>query len=162
MLPMTATTFAITLVAALGSAAVGGLFYAFSSIVMPGLERMPEAQGIAAMQSINVAAPRPPLLVLLMGTGLACLALIVLALLDLGAAHSVWLLVGAVVYLVGTIGLTGARNIPLNDALAEVEPQSHAGAEHWGRYLDQWTAWNHVRGLAGLAAGAAFVVALTV
>jgi uncharacterized membrane protein len=33
---------------------VGGIFFAFSAFVMKALDRLPPAQGIAAMQSINV------------------------------------------------------------------------------------------------------------
>jgi len=40
--------------ALLGSALVGGIFFAFSSFVMKALARVPSAEGIAAMQSINV------------------------------------------------------------------------------------------------------------
>ena len=39
--------------ALLGSALVGGIFFAFSSFVMKALARVPPAEGIAAMQSIN-------------------------------------------------------------------------------------------------------------
>ncbi len=38
----------------LGSALVGGVFFAFSSFVMKALARVPSPEGIAAMQSINV------------------------------------------------------------------------------------------------------------
>src|SRR5215831_19362148 len=44
----------LTLVAALGSGLVAGIFFAFSNFVMKALARVPPAQGVAAMQSINV------------------------------------------------------------------------------------------------------------
>ena len=53
--------------------AMGGVFFAFSAFVMQALARLPPAQGIAAMQSINVAAVTPPFMVALFGTALACL-----------------------------------------------------------------------------------------
>ena len=57
----------------------GGVFFAFSSFVMPALQRLPDAQGIAAMQSINVTAVRPPFMAVLFGTAALCLVLIVWA-----------------------------------------------------------------------------------
>ena len=47
---------ALTLVTALGCGLNAGVFFAFSGFVMNGLRRLPAAQGIAAMQSINVTA----------------------------------------------------------------------------------------------------------
>ena len=50
----------VVILAALGSGLMGGAFYAFSSFVMAGLKRLPEHDGAAAMQSINLRALRPP------------------------------------------------------------------------------------------------------
>jgi uncharacterized membrane protein len=44
----------LTFVAALGSRLVAGIFFAFSNFVMKALARVPPAQGVAAMQSIDV------------------------------------------------------------------------------------------------------------
>jgi uncharacterized membrane protein len=41
-----------------------------------------------------------------------------------------------------------------------VEAESDEGALLWQRYLSDWTAWNHVRTIAALAASAAFIMAL--
>jgi uncharacterized membrane protein len=46
--------FVLAFVSALGSSLVAGIFFAFSNFVMKALARVPPAQGIAAMQSINV------------------------------------------------------------------------------------------------------------
>jgi uncharacterized membrane protein len=46
--------FIVTLLSALGSGLIAGVFFAFSAFVMKALARLPPAQGIAAMQSINV------------------------------------------------------------------------------------------------------------
>jgi uncharacterized membrane protein len=50
-------------------------------------------------------------------------------------------------------------NIPRNDALAAADPASADGATLWSEYLTAWTAWNHVRTVAAVAATAAFVIA---
>jgi uncharacterized membrane protein len=46
----------ITLLAALGCGMTAGVWFAFSAFVMSALDRLPAAQGMAAMQSINVRA----------------------------------------------------------------------------------------------------------
>src|SRR5262249_37020140 len=44
----------MTILAAVGSGAMAGLFFAFSNSVMKALSRLPAEQGMAAMQFINV------------------------------------------------------------------------------------------------------------
>jgi uncharacterized membrane protein len=51
-------------------------------------------------------------------------------------------------------------NVPLNDALAAVDPSSPAAATLWTRYLSDWTFWNHVRTVASTAACALFIAAI--
>jgi uncharacterized membrane protein len=51
-------------------------------------------------------------------------------------------------------------NVPRNNALAAVDPTSTAGAELWRGYVTGWTAWNHVRTAACLAAAALLTIAL--
>jgi uncharacterized membrane protein len=48
-----------TLASALGCGLVAGVSFAFSAFVMPALKRLKPAEGIAAMQAINVAAVTP-------------------------------------------------------------------------------------------------------
>jgi uncharacterized membrane protein len=64
--------FALTLVSALGCGLVAGVFFAFSSFVMNALARLPAAQGIAAMQSINVVVINPLFITAFLGTAAAC------------------------------------------------------------------------------------------
>ena len=148
----------LTVATAVGSAAVGGVFFAFSTFVTAALRRLPPAQGVAAMQSINVTAPMPPLMLLMFGTALACVALIVVAVVD----PSPWLLAGAVVYLLGDIAVTIASNVPRNDELAALDPDSAEAAARWPSWVREWLAGNHVRTVAGLAAAAALAIAVHV
>lgn len=73
-----------------------------------------------------------------------------------------YFLIGSALYLVGTILLTIAYHVPRNEALAAVEPHGTDAESHWTRYLSGWTAWNHVRAAASLAAAATLTVALHV
>ncbi len=152
--------FALTLLSALGCGLMAGVFFAFSAFVMKALARLPPAQGIAAMQSINVAAITPAFMGALFGTAASCVVLVVASLLMWREPGAAWLLVGGLLYLVGAIAVTMAFNVPRNNALAAVAPDSTAGASLWTRYVAGWTAWNHVRAAASLAAAASLTIAL--
>ena len=65
----------LTFLAALGTGSVGGVFFAFSSFVMKALSRLPPAQGIAAMQSINLSVINLSFAIQLFGTAALCVFL---------------------------------------------------------------------------------------
>jgi uncharacterized membrane protein len=144
---------------ALGCALSAGALFAFSAFVMAGLKRLPPAQGAAAMQSINITAVTPVFMTALFGTAVLCLVVAVWAVASWNDGRAPWTLAGGALYLVGTIGVTMAANVPRNNRLAALAPGE--AEEVWSDYLRTWTAWNHVRTLAGLAAAALLVVAVT-
>ncbi len=152
--------FALTLGSALGCGLMAGAFFAFSSFVMKALARLPPAQGIAAMQSINVAVINPVFLEVFLGTAATSALLAVWSLVRWHEPGAAYLLAGSLLYLVGTFLVTMVFNVPRNDALAAVDPGSAEGATLWAGYLTRWTAWNHVRTVAALAAAAALTLAL--
>jgi uncharacterized membrane protein len=112
------------------------------------------------MQAINITAINPLFMTALFGTAAACIFLAISSLLKWHQPGASYLLLGSLLYLVGTVGVTIAFNVPLNDALATVEPSSTDGANLWARYLSEWTFWNHVRTAAALAASASLTIAL--
>ncbi len=142
---------------ALGALLIAGVFFAFSSFIMTGLGRLPASQGIASMNSINVTVINPIFMAAFLGTGVAATALIVTNFSSLPDPSAIKIIVGALFYLIGSIGVTMVFNVPLNDALAAADAD---GAAIWAEYLKTWTMWNHLRCLASLAAGALFVSAL--
>ena len=106
------------------------------------------------MQSINVTAVSPAFMTALFGTAVACLATAIASLQRWGEAGAVAALAGSLLYLIGAIAVTIVFNVPRNDALAAVDPASAEGARLWADYLRSWTAWNHVRTIASMAAAA--------
>lgn len=152
--------FALTLLSALGCGLVAGTFFAFSTFVIKALARLPPSQGIAAMQSINIAVINPWFMAAFLGTGLGCLVLGVGALFQWHKPSAAFYLGGSLLYLVGAILVTLLFNVPLNDGLATVDPASADGTNVWTGYVTSWTAWNHVRTVAALVAGALLIVAL--
>ncbi len=154
--------FALTLVTALGCGLNAGVFFAFSSFVMKALARLPAAQGVAAMQSINELAVTPAFMTALFGTAVACVGLAVWSLVLWHEPFAGYLLIGSALYVIGTTGVTIACNVPLNDRLATLHPQGVDAADRWDEYVTKWTAWNHVRAVAALAAAATLAIALHV
>lgn len=149
----------LTVIAAVGSGLMAGVFFAFSTFVMTALGRLPGRQGLRAMQEINDAAPAPLFMLVLFGTALIGVVLVVLALRRSSNLPVVHLLVGSVLYLAGVV-VTAAYHVPKNDELALVNPNSAGAADAWNDYRTPWLAWNHVRTLLFLGAAIAFTVAL--
>jgi uncharacterized membrane protein len=152
--------FALKLFSALGCGLIAGVFFAFSSFVMNALAQLQPTQGIAAMQLINITVINPLFMAAFLGTATACIFLAVSSVLRWHEPGAAYLLIGSLLYLIGTVGVTIVCNVPLNEALARVEPDSNEGASLWVSYLANWTAWNHVRTIAALAATAMLTIAL--
>jgi len=152
----------LAIATAVGAGCTGGALYAFSSFVMPGLERMPASQAVAAMQSMNVTAVRAPFMLAFTGTAVLSLGLAGVAVASFGEPWAKWLLAGAVLYLVGVFGITMGFHVPRNDALATLAVDAPGTAQAWATYVSEWTAGNHVRTAAGLLAAAAIAIGLRV
>ncbi|MFC5931337.1 DUF1772 domain-containing protein [Cryobacterium melibiosiphilum] len=140
----------LTTITAVGAAVMGGVFLAFSVMVMPALRRRPAADAIGVMQQINVAAVRPLFLAVLFGTAAASVALIVGQILD-PAADAAQRLVGSALYL-ASVAVTIGFHVPRNNALARLDPNAAESDAAWTTFAAQWTAGNHVRALLGVAA----------
>lgn len=149
--------FVLALLAALGSGLMAGTFFAFSTFVMGALGRLKPSSGIAAMQSINIVVINPLFLGVFLGTGAISVVLMTIAMMQQAMP---WLVAGGALYVVGTVGVTMGFNVPLNNRLAALDPEGAAGAELWTHYQVRWTAWNHVRTAAPLAAMLCFILAL--
>lgn len=162
--PMTTSPYLIACAAtAVSSAAVGGLFYAFSTFVMKGLDRTEPTDAITAMRGINAEAQaNAAFLVLFVGSTLLALAVGAIALFRLSQPGTGYVLAGAGLGLVAFV-VTMAFNVPLNDRLAAVDPSGLSAADalrEWQAYLTPWTAWNHVRTVAPLLGAALILVGL--
>ena len=152
----------LTLATALGCGLSAGVFFAFSSFVMPALDRLAPAQSIRAMNAINRLALTPAFMTALLGTALACAALGAWAVASWGERPAALVLAGCALYLVGAIVVTRAANVPLNDALMSVDPDAADAAGRWSSYRAEWTAWNHARAAITIAASGLLIAALRV
>jgi len=150
----------MTILCAVGAATAAGAFFTFSTFTISGLKRLAPSQGAAAMQAINKEAPTPLFMLLLFGTGLACLVLMIYAGLHLEDSGSRYQLIAGALYIVGVVLLTAGYHVPRNDMLDSFDPDSAEGIAYWATYLEEWVRMNHVRTIAPLAAAVLLVASL--
>ncbi|MBA8841954.1 anthrone oxygenase family protein [Ochrobactrum sp. RH2CCR150] len=147
---------------AISSGLLAGVYFAFSAFIMGALGRIEVPAGIAAMNAINNVILRSPFMPLFLASTLAALILTVIALFQWQQPGSIAIFSGGVIYLLGMFICTVAFNVPLNDALAVVDPSSTQGAEVWSRYLRDWTFWNHIRTIASILSTIVCIYALVI
>ena len=148
----------LAVASSVASALVGGVFFAFSTFVMRALADLPSARGIPAMQRINITVINPWFLGVFLGTA-PLLGVTAFFGRDNAPAFG-WLLAAFGVYLVGSVGVTMAFNVPRNNRLAALEPNSPEAAACWPTYVREWLWWNHVRCIASLLAATAAALAI--
>jgi uncharacterized membrane protein len=149
----------LTVLGIVGSGVIAGVFFAFSTSVMPGLARLPKPMGALAMQEANRAILNPLFLAVFAGTTLVCVLVAVAAIVT-GASGMVWLVLGAVIFVVGAFIETLAINVPMNNRLDVSDPDSPEGAAIWTEYLSRWTVWNHFRTVTATLATALLAIGL--
>ncbi len=118
-----------------------GLFATFSYAVMPGLRRCDDASFVQAMRGINIAILSPVFAVVFVGAALVTVAALVAG---WGSDARPWMIAALALYVLGAFAVTGAVNVPLNDAL-------EAGIDDVSRlrtsFEPRWVVWNHARSL---------------
>lgn len=136
----------IPLVAGVGSAVAGGVYVAFSAMVMPALRRRSPVDAAGTMVAINNHAERAPFMTVFFGTAVAAAATIITAAVD-SQPTSTLRITGAGLYLVG-VASTAAANVPLNRRL---DAAGDNRAEFWPRFERPWTRLNHARAALSIA-----------
>jgi uncharacterized membrane protein len=142
---------------------IAGLFFAYQVSVIPAFKTISDTQYIASMQAINLAIPQDPFFEFNFLS--AAVFLLVAAYLYRSTPRSrrFLLLVGAaLLYLIGTLGVTMGANVPLNDALAAFSlstatPQQAEIAR--AAFENSWNTWNLVRTFASTGALILVIVA---
>jgi uncharacterized membrane protein len=157
---MYAITTALLWFSAIGCGLLAGIYFAFSTFIMRALGRIEAPAGIAAMNAINAVILRSPFMPLFLGSSLAALVLAGIALFEWNQPGSATAFAGGMIYVIGMFVCTTAFNVPLNNALAAVDPASANGADVWADFLSRWTFWNHIRTVASTIAMALFIHAI--
>ncbi len=144
------------------TALMAGLFFAYSCSVTLGLQKLPDAEYIAAMQSINRAIQNPVFFLVFFGT---LLLLPVSAYLNYHKPVSLkcWLLIAAMfIYFIGVFGVTAAGNIPLNNSLDKFNLANSSKeiiALKRAAFETRWNNLNIIRTLSSLLTVILIIVA---
>jgi len=139
----------VIIVAAIsGAGLVTGLLFAFSNFVMRALADLPSEKGMFAMQRINETIINPVFLTLFLGTPVMCLVIAVISGLNINHSGNLFLLLGALAYLIGPFGITAIFNVPLNNLLARADVID--ADKIWPMYQIRWQRWNHIRTYFGV------------
>jgi uncharacterized membrane protein len=146
--------------AALGSGIIAGLLFIFSNTIMRALAQMPHPQGLVTMQAINVIIVNPLFLLFFVGTAILSVVALVFAFTHWNHAASAYIVAAALLYLLGTIGITAFGNVPLNDRLATLNPSDVQATAFWVEYYTTWTMWNHLRTAAAICSLLCWVLAV--
>lgn len=93
-----------------------GLFYAWSVSVIPGTQKIDDLSYLNTMQSINRAILNPAFFIIFFGSLFALLSATWFTF-NLSSKGFWILLMATLTYLIGTLGITGLGNVPLNDKL---------------------------------------------
>lgn len=148
---------ALLWIGVIGCGLMAGVYFAFSVFIMRAFASLDPAAGIAAMNAINRDILRSLFMPLFFGTTFAAIALIVLAILQIGRPAAPAMLAGGTLYVIGMFMVTMLGNVPLNNRLIAADPSTDKGRARWTAYLRDWTRWNHVRALSSTASSALFV-----
>ncbi len=147
--------------AILAYALVGGVFLAFSDFIMRALAHTSGVGGVEAMQVINREVFRWVFMTLFLGMAALSLVIAGYGLLQLSGPAATLIVVAALIYLIGCFGVTVVFNVPMNEALAGMDPAAEATRDYWtASYVPRWTFWNTVRTLACAASAALLLFGL--
>lgn len=148
----------ILLFTATATALIGGLFYAYSCSVNPGLARLPDNQYIAAMQSINLAIINPLFMLSFIGSLLLLPVCTYMQYSSPATDRFYLLLLATIVYAAGVFGVTLLGNVPLNDALAKIDLQKASPEEISAQRLLFEKPWNNLHRVRSIASSLTIVL----
>jgi uncharacterized membrane protein len=135
----------IFLVAILLTGLSAGLFYAWEFSVIPGTKRITDLSYLETMQSINRAILNPGFFVIFFGSLLFLIASTYLQYQEAGV-NSLFLIVllAALIYLIGTFGVTAFGNVRLNESLDAINLSSLDSEQLETIRKGYEAKWNHL------------------
>ena len=143
------------LVSCVGSAAIGGVCFAFASFIMQALHKLDASEAIKTMQEINTTILTSATIVVWMAMVLVGIAAAVLA------DGSILSVLAALAYTTGAVLITGLGNVPLNNHLASVDVDDDDTTdlqEVWNTYSEKWGVYNVVRTVLFFLAALSFAL----
>jgi uncharacterized membrane protein len=143
---------------------VAGFLFAFAVVVMPGIGRLNDREFIRSFQVIDRVIQRgqPVFLLVWVGSVLTLIAAALLSLWMLDGANRLFVIAAAFVYLLCVQLPTVAINIPLNNALQTLNPDTMDEATRTRARNDFEPRWNRWNARRTVCAGVASVLLLLV
>ena len=147
----------VLVVATFLCALVAGLLFAFAVVVMPGIGRLDDGGFIRAFQAIDrVIQNNQPLFIFVwVNSVLALIAAAVLGVSALSGADRLLIIVAALLYLLCVQVPTFVINVPLNNQIQKLDPDSmNETTRRRARELfePRWNKWNAIRTVGASAA----------
>ncbi len=136
---------------ALSGSMMAGVYFAFSAFIMRALDTLGAIHAINAMNAVNRHILRSLFMPLFFGSTLLAALMTAIALAHWGAPGSAQAASAGAIYVLGMFGLTAARNVPLNNSLAQFQGDGAKATNAWCQYVRHWTRWNTLRAFACLA-----------
>ncbi|WP_462250988.1 anthrone oxygenase family protein [Ekhidna sp.] len=136
-----------------------GLFYAWSVSVIPGTQKINDLSYLYTMQSINRAILNPAFFIVFFGS-LIALACSTYFTYNVSTKGFWFLLITTAAYLIGTVGITGLGNVPLNNELEalKIPVLSKKEVAEFRKYYE--SHWNKLHTYRMLFSVLSFVMAL--
>ena len=154
---MTAANILLVIAATL-TALMAGLFYAWSCSVMLGFARLKDREFVSAMQATNRAIQNPVFFNAFFG---APLFLIISTALHYNQSpRFALLLAAAVIYTIGTFGVTMFGNVPLNNTLDRFDLESATAEDTASQRTNFERRWNNLNTIRTVSSTAALIFVL--
>lgn len=156
----------LLLAATLLCSLTAGFLFAFSVVIMPGIERLDDGAFVRAFQVMDriIQDNHPIFIFVWVGSVIALLGATIGGLVLLTGAARICLIAAAAIYLAGVQLPTFTINIPLNNAIQAVDVETVGDEtlrETREAFESRWNRWNGIRtGFAVLASGLLMVVVL--
>lgn len=155
---MTANIITVLTVLTLGL--IAGLYYGYVCSVNGALGTLTDSEYVKTMQAINIAIQNPVFYLSFFGT---------LILLPLAtwvnyqgsiSPKFIFLLVAGVLYIFGSFGVTVAGNVPLNDALANIDVNIASIDKIKGARINFQQRWNLFHNIRTMATIGSFLLSI--
>ena len=140
----------VLILATLLCALTAGLVFAFASVVMPGIGKLGDREFIRSFQVIDgvIQAGQPVFGLVWMGSVVALLLSAVMGGLQLDGMERAFVIVSALVYVLGVQVPTFRINVPLNNTLQRLDVDAmdkDALASARRAFENRWVRWNSIR-----------------
>ena len=140
----------VLILATLLCALTAGLVFAFASVVMPGIGKLGDREFIRSFQVIDgvIQAGQPVFGLVWMGSVVALLLSAVMGGLHLDGMERAFVIVSALVYVLGVQVPTFRINVPLNNTLQRLDVDAmdkDALASARRAFENRWVRWNSIR-----------------